>query len=375
MPGSISRRFLIKSSIAIPLAYRIAGSEAFAASEHDEKAIQLLEKYPSIDIHAHAGRPWQPQNKKIQIKTWRYRAMEKRIEQMKEGGLTASVQGVVSDFRRVKRSDGKFRFSSKPKSGVKYVDECCFRYDFQFENLKRIFASGKASQIDSPDTLIQSHRDKKPGFILAVEGGDALRGNVDAVKEAYDKGVKLLQLIHNKPNELGDTQTNGVSAVHNGLSEFGISVIKKMNGLGMIIDLAHATFDAVKAATEATSKPVILSHTHLGSGTPRAISKVHARLISDTGGVVGIWQNISCCRSRNDYVKEIFKMVDVVGVDHVGIGTDLDGAKVPWSPYSPYSKFYNIPSLLLKRGMAEKEVAKIIGGNFLRVWGDVNNKS
>ena len=139
----------------------------------------------------------------------------------------------------------------------------------------------------------------------------------------------------------------------------------------MIIDLAHATFDTAKAATEATSKPVILAHTHLGNNTPRAISKEHARLISDTGGVVGIWQNKSCCRSRNDYVKEIFKMVDVVGIDHVGIGTDLDGAKVPWSSYSPYSKFYKIPSLLLEKGMAEKEVGKILGGNFLRVWGDV----
>ena len=285
--------------------------------------------------------------------------MEKRIEQMKEGGLTASVHGVISDFRRIKRNDGKVRFSSLPKSGVKYVDECCFRYDFQHKNLDRIFSSGKASQIGSPDALVKFHRDKKPGFILGVEGGDALRGNVDAVKEAYDKGVKLIQLIHNKPNELGDTQTNKASPVHNGLSEFGISVIKKMNELGMIIDLAHATFDAAKAATEATSKPVILSHTHLGSNTPRAISKDHARLISNTGGVVGIWQNTSCCKSLSDYVDEIFNMIEAIGIDHVGIGTDLDGATIPWDNYSPYSNFYKVPSRLSERGMAEKDVGKI----------------
>ena len=370
MTSPISRRFFIKTSVSIPLAYRIAGSKAFAASEHDEKAIQLLAKYPSIDMHAHAGRPWQPQNKKINVKTWRYRAMEKRIEQMKEGGVTASVQGVISDFRSVKGSDGK-RYSSLPKKGVKYVDECCFLYDFQFDNLKSIFASGKASQIDSPETIIQSHRDKKPGFIPAVEGGDALRSNVDAVNEAYNNGVRLLQLIHNRPNELGDTQTKGVSPVHNGLTDFGTSVVKRMNKLGMIIDLSHATFDTVQAATEATSKPVILSHTHLGSNTPRAISKDHARLISDTGGVVGIWQNKSCCKSLNGYVDEIFNMIDAVGIDHVGIGTDLDGTKIPWGNYSPYSKFYKISSRLLKKGMAENEVEKIIGGNFLRVWRDV----
>ena len=375
MTNSISRRTLIKTSVSIPLAYGIYGSNAFAASEHDEKAIKLLAKTPSIDMHAHPGRPWQPQRREDfkgkPFKTWRERAMEKRIEQMKEGGLTASVQGVISDFRRVKRSDGKLRFSSLPRKGMEYVDECCYRYDFQFDNLENILSSGKASQIHSPDTLIKSHREEKPGFILAVEGGDALRGNVDAVNEAYDKGVNILQLIHNKPNELGDTQTNDTSPVHNGLSEFGMSVVKRMNELRMIIDLAHATYKSTKAAVKITNKPIILSHTHLGSNTPRAINKDHAKLISGTGGVIGIWQNVSCCRSINDYVGQIFKMVDVVGIDHVGIGTDLDGAKVPWDNYSPYSNFYKVPSRLLEKGMAADEVEKIIGGNFLRVWREI----
>jgi len=221
MASSISRRFFIESSMSIPLMYGIAGTKAFAASEDDEKAIQLLEKYPSIDMHAHAGRPWQPQNKKIKIKTWRHRAMEKRIEQMKEGGLTASVQGVISDFRRIKRNDGKVRFSSLPRSGMKYVDECCFRYDFQHKNLDEVFSSGKASQIGSPDSLVKSHRDKKPGFVLAVEGGDALRGNVDAVNEAYDRGVKLIQLIHNKPNELGVVPENLIGGRNPGVLDRG----------------------------------------------------------------------------------------------------------------------------------------------------------
>lgn len=64
-------------------------------------------------------------------------------------------------------------------------------------------------------------------------------------------------------------------------------------------------------------------------------------------------------------------MVSVVGVDHVGIGTDLDGAKVPWNNYSPYLKFFQLPSALLKKGMSEKDVGGIIGGNFLRVWRDI----
>ena len=101
-----------------------------------------------------------------------------------------------------------------------------------------------------------------PAIVVAAEGADFLEGRIERVDEArVQYGLRHLQLVHYRPNELGDIQTE--EPVHNGLTDFGVEVVRACNRLGIVVDVAHATFEVVKRAAAATSRPLILSHTSL----------------------------------------------------------------------------------------------------------------
>jgi membrane dipeptidase len=182
----------------------------------------------------------------------------------------------------------------------------------------------------------------------------------------YRRGVRSLQLVHYAQNTLGDLQTQ--PPVYNGLSSFGGEVVRRMNRLGMIVDVAHAAFSTVKAAVDAASAPVILSHSHLQSETsphPRLITVEHARLVASTGGLIGAWPSGFANRTFADFVGQTLRLVDAVGVDHVGLGTDMDGNYEP--VFSSYRQLPDWIAGLRARGLSEAEVSKIAGGNALRV--------
>src|SRR5262249_49239943 len=123
--------------------------------------------------------------------------------------------------------------------------------------------------------------------IYAVEGCDFLEGRVDRVQEAYDRGIRSLQLVHYHVNELGDIQTE--APVHGGLTPFGREAVREMNRVGIVVDVAHATFSVVQGVVATTTQPIILSHSDIqdASGWARFISPEHARLVAGTGGVIG----------------------------------------------------------------------------------------
>jgi len=149
-------------------------------------------------------------------------------------------------------------------------------------------------------------------------------------------------------------------------------VIREMNRLGMVVDVAHLTFDGVRAAAAVTRRPLLLSHTVLKTAFARSVSAEHARLIAGTGGVVGIFPvNSGGYYGLSGYVEHIVRMIDTVGVDHVGVGTDMDGISPPsFVAYDDYARWPSIPAALLARGYARADVAKVLGGNFLRVFRD-----
>ena len=129
-----------------------------------------------------------------------------------------------------------------------------------------------------------------PSVIVSSEGGDFLEGQIDRIDEARERwALRHLQLTHYRPNELGDIQTE--PSVHGGLTEAGVEVIRRCNKLGVVVDVAHGTYDLVKKAAAATTKPLILSHTSLTErpvAWTRRITPDHARVIASTGGVIGI---------------------------------------------------------------------------------------
>ena len=213
-----------------------------------------------------------------------------------------------------------------------------------------------------------AHAAGQPAIILDVEGLDFLEKKLERLEESYARGVRTMQLVHYTPNDLGDFQTGAV--VHHGLTPFGADVIRACNKLGVVVDVAHATSDTVKQAAKVATRPLLLSHTALRGSkaqgatplTERQVTADHARAIADTGGSVGIWHFFPSVELYVDGLKE---MLDVVGVNHVSIGTDTSRGT---GLFPRYDHFPQLVDAMLKGGFTPADTAKIIGGNYLRIF-------
>jgi len=214
---------------------------------------------------------------------------------------------------------------------------------------------------------LRAARSSRPSVIVTSEGADWLDGKIERLDEAYQRWqMRQLQLTHYRPNELGDIQTE--PSVHGGLTSFGVEVIRRCNALGIVIDVAHGTFDLVKRAVATTTKPMILSHTALSdrpSPWTRLITSDHARAIASIRGVIGIWP-VTQVANVAAYAESIARMVDVAGVDCVGIGTDQMGLQGP-SAMPSYADLPQLAAALSSRFKPD-EIAKLLGGNYRRVF-------
>jgi microsomal dipeptidase-like Zn-dependent dipeptidase len=179
--------------------------------------------------------------------------------------------------------------------------------------------------------LTATHNKHQPTVIQSVEGCHFLEGHADRVEVAYKRGLRHLGLLHDSDasTPLGDVYTN--PARYSGLTAFGANVIQECNRLGILVDLAHASNDTVAAAIKVAAHPVLISHTGLDTQLgqnpmmarmmrPRLISKETAKLVADAGGVVGVWTHLA--DSPLEYAQNIRALVNVMGIDHVCIGTD-----------------------------------------------------
>ena len=216
--------------------------------------------------------------------------------------------------------------------------------------------------------LEAAHAAGQPAIVGDVEGLDFLEGKLERLEQAHQRGVRHVQLVHYTPNDIGDFQTGIVT--HQGLTSFGAEVIRACHRLGFVCDVAHATEDMVKQAVKVATKPLLLSHSAL-SGSPamgptplagRQISRDHARAIAETGGAIGIWHFFP---SLEKYVDGLKEMVDVVGTDHVCIGTDQQVAP---GTLQDYSQWVQLVGAMLRGGFSPEEAGKIAGGNYMRIF-------
>jgi membrane dipeptidase len=216
--------------------------------------------------------------------------------------------------------------------------------------------------------LDAAHAAGQPAIVADVEGLDFLDGKLERLEEAHQRGVRHLQLVHYTPNDIGDFQTGAIT--HHGLTEFGAEAIRACHRLGFVCDVAHATEDTVKQAVKVASKPLLLSHTALAGSRAmgptrlagRQVSPDHARAIAETGGSVGIWHFFP---SLDKYVEGLKEMADIVGVDHVSIGTDQQVA--PGS-LQDYTQWVHLVAAMLRGGFTHEDAGKIAGGNYLRIF-------
>ncbi len=314
----------------------------------------LLEATLSFDLHSHPGLFASTASDTL---AGHRRSAE--VGLVKVISLTAT-----SDSPVIARSaNGGLRATRQPQPGELHASM------WRQMDLLRTWSAGagmplvrRAEELDGPASV-------SVRGILAVEGCDFLEGRVDRVQEAFDGGIRSLQLVHYRVNELGDIQTE--APVHGRLTPFGRAAVREMNRLGIVVDVAHATLDVVRGVAETTTQPIILSHSNIqdGSGWARFITVEHARLIAGTGGVIGAMPYIRGYRGDDipGYVDHISRLVDAVGVEHVGVGTDMDGIG-PGAIFTSYDRWPSLAQGLLDRGYGREEVAKMLGGNCRRVF-------
>lgn len=330
-------------------------SVAAQAAEFGIRALEVLRNEISVDVHTHGGAQGiyspAPPNGTV-------------AAGMRAGSLAAVCLSEIPDEPLLGRNArGITGITRAPKPGE--------LYRHHLERLawtdEMVTHHGLRRALTAAD-LASAHREGQPSLIGGVEGLDFLEGKLERLEEAHQRGVRSAQLVHYTPNEIGDFQMGVVT--HNGLTEFGAEVIRACHGLGMLVDVAHATEATAKAAAKVSTKPLLLSHTALfGSRAmatdrlaARCISPDHARAIAETGGVIGIW---AIFPDLDKYVEGLKEMADVVGVDHVCVGTDQQVTPVA---LQDYSQWVNLIAAMLRGGFTPEEAAKIAGGNYMRVF-------
>lgn len=211
-------------------------------------------------------------------------------------------------------------------------------------------------------------------IVLSTEGAYFLEGDLARLKWAYQFGYRQIGIGHFAESELTDVRTEGPK--WGGLSAFGRDVIRQCNELGMLIDLAHLTDQAVEQAIDVSLAPMLWSHSTIiprrsdyrsGPRELMAISRASAQKLAAKGGVIGIWPSLANYRSIEDYGDGIRGLIDEVGEDHLAFGTDMDGL----GPFTLFTNHYDdlrrTSDYLASRSISEKTLEKISIGNYARL--------
>jgi membrane dipeptidase len=349
-PIAVGRRQILTGMMAGLSLAGVGCSSTTAA--HRTAGTALVDETISIDLHSHPGLIGTPPRV----------SMDDHIGRMDVGRVRASLIAAVGDGPLLRLSpQGRIYAHREPTSGELYRAAYA-----QLDRVRTRITAGKMTPVERTSDLDRARSEGRHAAVLAVEGGDFLEGRLDRVQEAHARGIRSIQLVHYRVNELGDIQTEAPR--HGGLTSFGRDVIREMNRLGMLVDVAHATFDGVRAAVETANKPMVLSHTVVGvPGVARAVSREHARLVAQSGGVIGVFPVSFGGPGFSGYIDHLSRMADAVGIDHVAVGTDMDGIPAQFVTFTDYSEWPSIATALLARGYGRADVTKVMGGNVARV--------
>jgi membrane dipeptidase len=327
---------------------------AARTAETASAALEFLRKSISVDVHSHGG--------KTGI-TSKVPPSDNLANAMRSGSLAIACLADVPDGPILGRSaEGVLAAIRTPELGE--------LYRHHLERLawmdEMVANHGLRCALTAGD-IEAAHAAGQPAIVMDIEGLDFLEMKLERLEEAYQRGVRHAQLVHYTPNDIGDFQTGAVT--HNGLTRFGADAIRACHRLGIVCDVAHATEDTVKQAVKVVTKPLLLSHTALAGSRAMGptsltgqISQDHARVIAETGGSIGVWHFFPSLEKYVDGLKEI---VDIVGVDHVSIGTDQH---VTPGSMQDYKQWVHLVAAMLRGGFAPEEAGKIAGGNYVPIF-------
>jgi len=229
----------------------------------------------------------------------------------------------------------------------------------------------------SPEEAREIIASGKIAILLALEGGQGIKNNLDNLREYYDRGARYMTLTHSKNLDWATSCCDQRDAGFKGLTEFGKQVVKEMEKMGMMIDLAHTSQDTFWDTLKTTNCPVI--DTHAGARAladhPRNLTDEQIKAIAERGGVVGVIYhcgyldptgkkpcNVGLVVDHIDYLKKI------AGVEVIALGSDWDGDVIVPRELGDASRIPNLTAELKRRGYTDEEIQKILGENFLRAW-------
>ena len=320
------------------------------------------------------------------------------LPRLKEGGVDVQVFAVWSDDKKWK------------KNAYKHAND-------QIDALEKLIANNP-DKIELAKSSTDIERINKEGKIVAligIEGGNMIEERLDYLEALYDRGARYLTLTwnYNLPWETAAAmEVKTKEKKGKGLTEHGKEIIRKMNDLGMMVDLSHAGEQTFYDVLSITSKPVLVSHSNAAALTPhyRNLKDAQLEALKKNGGVVGVnfysefldfnypkrvkklYYKTHKKDSTNkelsvgkmygalsaklkheanapfeNVLKHIDHLVAKAGIDHVAIGSDFDGIESPPQELEDVTKFPVLTKALLERGYSKEDVAKIMGLNFLRV--------
>lgn len=218
----------------------------------------------------------------------------------------------------------------------------------------------------------RAHREGRIAALLSIEGGEPLAGDLGVLRMLHRLGIRMIGLTWYYRNALADglweCRTKG------GLTRFGVDVVAEMVRLGMILDVSHLTDAGFWDLLDVTDSPVIASHSNARAvcASPRNLTDEQITALAERGGVVGL--NFSSRHVKEgratvqDLVDHVDHIVELVGADYVGLGSDFDGTRTPPVGLEDASRHPNFTRELVARGYSDAEITKILGANHLRVF-------
>ena len=268
----------------------------------------------------------------------------------------------------------------QPKLGETFSSKVDFDVDGPFEYANLIF--DKIEQLveknhrflsiaRTPADLYADKRQGRHSIMLGIENGLALNGQLQNLNHFAQRGIVYMTLCHNGDNDICDS-ARGCNT-HNGVSQFGQQVIREMNRLGIMVDLSHASESSFFDALNISEQPIVCSHSSCRAlcDHPRNLTDQQMRALAAKGGVMQITMYNGFLvkdgeATVQDALRHLEHAIQVMGIDHVGIGTDFDGDGGIRGMASS-SEMLNFTRQLLARQYSENDIQKIWGGNFLRV--------
>jgi membrane dipeptidase len=325
------------------------------------------------------------------------------MKSMREGGITASFFAAYVPPFYAGRGAARFAYRV---------------IDLIHEEVRR--NPGVLTFCNDVAGIRKAKNEGKTAIMIGVEGGHAIEDSLSILRDLYSLGARYLTLTHVNTNNWCDS--SGDVARHNGLTDFGREVVRTMNDLGMIVDISHVSDAAFYAVLETTRVPLVATHSSCRAlcRHPRNMTDAMLRDLAKNGGICMInffsaflndrvaevimnsqkrlraesaggteempndatdwdlyleWFNTLGCpqATLEDAADHVIHAAEVAGVDHVGIGSDFDGVPALPTDLQTAAGLPLLTARLLERGMSEVDVEKVLGGNFLRVFGEIES--